>query len=130
MLIKRKLGRGKVRVTFTMPPVEGARQLYLVGDFNNWSVAETPMARAADDSWSVTLTLQAGAKYQYRYYADGQHWHNDWAADGYAPNAFGSENSVLDLEAETAAAEKPEKPEKPASEPKKKAAPRKKAGKA
>ena len=123
MLTKHKLGRGKVRVTFTMPPLEGVKQLNLVGDFNNWSVTETPMAHAADDSWSVALTLAAGTKYQYRYFADGQHWHNDWAADGYAPNAFGSENSLVDLETEAPPAEKP------ASAPKKKSASPKKAAK-
>ncbi len=129
MLNKRKLGRGKVRVTFAMPPLEGVKQLHLVGDFNNWSVTETPMARSADDSWSVALTLATGAKYQYRYFADGEHWHNDWAADSYAPNAFGTENSVVDLETEIAPA-KPPQAEKPASAASKRSAPRKKATKA
>jgi 1,4-alpha-glucan branching enzyme len=123
MLTKRKLGRGKVRVTFTMPPLEGVKQLFLVGDFNNWSVAETPLTRAADESWSVTLTLDAGQDYEYRYYADGQVWHNDWAADGYVPNTFGTENSVVSLPAEA----KPAKPAKPADAAKKKSASRKKA---
>jgi hypothetical protein len=25
---------------------------------------------------------------------DGERWENDWAADAYAPNAFGTEDSV------------------------------------
>jgi 1,4-alpha-glucan branching enzyme len=120
MLTKRKLGQGKVRVTFSMPPLEGVKQLFLVGDFNNWSVAETPVALGADNSWSVTLTLDAGRDYEFRYFADGQVWHNDWAADGYVPNSFGTENSVVSLPAEAKAA-------KPAAAPKKKSAPRKKA---
>jgi 1,4-alpha-glucan branching enzyme len=110
MIAKRKLGKGKVRVTFQMPPIEGVSQLHLVGDFNNWSMTETPMQRAADGSWSAALTLESGRAYQYRYFADGQTWHNDWAADAYVPNAFGSDNCVVSL------AEEP----KPA--PKKKAA--------
>ena len=97
MLTKRKLAKGKVRVTFQMPALEGATQLHLVGDFNNWSMAETPMTQAADGSWSVTLTLDGGRQYQYRYFADGQTWHNDWAADAYAPNTFGSDNGVVNL---------------------------------
>lgn len=120
MLTKRKLGRGKIRVTFTMPPLEGVKQLFLVGDFNNWSVTETPLTRAADNSWSVALTLAAGQDYEYRYFADGQVWHNDWAADTYVPNAFGTENSVVSLPAE-------EKAAKPAEASKKKSASRKKA---
>jgi 1,4-alpha-glucan branching enzyme len=97
MLTKRKLAKGKVRVTFAMPPLEGVSQLNLVGDFNNWSINETPLAQAADGSWSVALTLDGGREYQFRYFADGQTWHNDWQADAYAPNDYGSDNSVVSL---------------------------------
>jgi 1,4-alpha-glucan branching enzyme len=119
MLSKRKLPKGKYRVTFSMPPLEGVTQLHLVGDFNNWSMAETPLQQAADGSWSVALTLDGERKYEYRYFADGQAWHNDWQADAYTPNRFGSNNSVLNLVAE-------EQPAKPKPAPKKKAAPTKK----
>ena len=118
MLIKRKMPKGKYRVTFAMPPLEGVKQLNLVGDFNNWSETETPLEQAADGSWSVALTIEGGRKYQYRYFADGQVWHNDWQADAYAPNRFGSDNSVLNLIAE-------EQPAKPKPAPKKKAATKK-----
>jgi 1,4-alpha-glucan branching enzyme len=97
MFTKRKLGKGKVRVTFQMPPLEGVTQLHLVGDFNNWSVTETPMTLAADGSWSAALTLEGDRAYQYRYFANGQTWHNDGAADAYAPNIFGSDNCVVSL---------------------------------
>jgi 1,4-alpha-glucan branching enzyme len=104
MLSKRKLARGKVRVTFAMPPLEGVMRLNLVGDFNNWSITETPLKKAADGSWSVALTLDGGRQYEYRYLADGQTWHNDWAADAYTPNVHGTDNSVVDLAAEAAPA--------------------------
>jgi len=117
MLTKRKLAKGKVRVTFQMPALEGVTQLHLVGDFNNWSMQETPMTQAADGAWSATLTLEGGRAYQYRYFANGQTWHNDWAADAYAPNTFGSDNCVVSLEEPAEA--------KPA--PKKKTATRRKA---
>src|SRR5690606_35854493 len=81
MLTKRNMGRGKVRVTFNMPPLEGVEQLYLVGDFNNWSITETPMTHNNDGSWTAALTLEKGRTYEYRFLADGQTWHNDWAAD-------------------------------------------------
>ena len=114
MVTKRKLGRGKVRVTFSMPKLEGVKQLFLVGDFNNWSVTETPLARSADNTWSATLTLDAGRDYEFRYFADGQVWHNDWAADGYVANTFGTENSVVSLPPEPKAAvvKAPEAPKK------------------
>ena len=104
MLHKRKLARGKVRVTFSMPALEGASVLFLAGDFNEWSETAAPLARAPDGSWSVSLTLDAGREYQFRYLDDLGAWHNDWAADAYAPNDFGSDNSVLNLKIEAASA--------------------------
>ena len=97
MLTKRKMGRGKVRVTFTMPPIDHVQQLNLVGDFNQWSMDQTPMQQGVDADWSVSLSLDSGHDYQYRYLADGQDWHNDWAADAYLPNEFGTDNSVVSL---------------------------------
>ena len=120
MLAKRNLGRGKVRVTFTMARIEGVKQLFLVGDFNNWSVTETPLTQAADGTWSVALTLEGGRKYEFRYFADNQVWHNDWTADGAVKNAFGTENSVVDLAEEPAAPAQAPAPKK--STPRKKAA--------
>ena len=32
---------------------------------------------------------------QHRYLVDGQMWANDEAADAYAPNEFGSDNSIV-----------------------------------
>jgi len=109
MLTKRKLGKGKIRVTFQMPALEGVTQLHLVGDFNNWSMAETPMMQAADGSWSAVLTLEDNRAYQYRYFANGQTWHNDWEADAYVPNTFGSDNCVVSLVEEAEAKPAPKK---------------------
>ncbi len=112
MLKKRKVAGGKVRVTFAMPATEGVSQLFLSGEFNDWSETATPMTRVADGSWSVTLTLEGGRSYEYRYLADTGDWHNDWAADSYLRNPYGADNSVVDLSADS----------KPARTPRKKAA--------
>ncbi len=34
---------------------------------------------------------------RFRYLLDGERWENDWAADGYVPNPFGSEDSLLEV---------------------------------
>ena len=99
-LSKRKLGRGKVRVTFSMPALPGVTDLALVGDFNNWSITQDPLKSTADGSWSGAVTLDAGKTYQYRYYANGQDWHNDWQADAYLPNEHGSDNCVVSTKAD------------------------------
>jgi 1,4-alpha-glucan branching enzyme len=126
MLRKQNAAGGKVKVTFSRPPLEGVTGLFLVGSFNDWSDTGTPLVRGADGGWSVALTLDAGWAYQYRFRDQDGGWHNDWAADSYVPNEFGSENSVVDLTgaaagpAEPAAAKKtvltpaPKPAEKPA----------------
>ena len=108
MLAKRKIKDGKVRVTFSMPPMEGCDSLSLVGDFNDWSQSATPMERQSDGSWAVRLDLDANRHYHYRYLANGSEWHNDWAADEYLTNPFGSDNSVVVL----TNGEKPPRPRK------------------
>ena len=97
MLAKRKLRNGIVRVTFVMPALDGAESVYLAGDFNNWDQTATPLEKQADGSWSVKLDLEGNRHYHYRYLVNDREWHNDWAADEYAPNAYGSDNSVVVL---------------------------------
>lgn len=94
MITKRPGRDGKVRVTFAMPATIWADTIYVVGDFNGWDQRATPL-RLTDSGWLVTLELDAGKAYQYRYLIDGCEWHNDWQADGYEPNAYGGDNSVV-----------------------------------
>jgi 1,4-alpha-glucan branching enzyme len=86
----------KIKVTFEMPPECGASTVTVVGDFNNWDKAATPMKkRKKDGVFATALTLTAGEVYQFRYWLDGSHWENDWAADDYVPNGYGEDNSVV-----------------------------------
>ena len=85
------------RVTFSMPAEVRANEVYLCGEFNDWNQTSHPLKRRKDDSYSTTLTLETGRRYRYRFLLDGERWENDWEADGYAPNAFGIEDSVLQL---------------------------------
>ncbi len=85
---------GKVRVTFALPSAIWADTIYLVGDFNGWDERATPM-RQTETGWMVTLELDAGCSFQYRYLHNGREWHNDWNADGYEPNSFGGDNSIV-----------------------------------
>jgi 1,4-alpha-glucan branching enzyme len=89
-----------------MPALPGVTNLALVGDFNNWSITANPLTAGPDGAWSGAVTLDAGKTYQYRYYANGQDWHNDWQADGYLPNEHGSDNSVVSTKADSLPAPK------------------------
>ena len=96
MLKKNYSKSGKIcRVTFKYNNSETSEKAALVGDFNNWSLQESPMKKLKDGSFSVTLSLQAGNSYQFRYLLDGNTWVNDTEADSYVPNKFGEENSVI-----------------------------------
>jgi 1,4-alpha-glucan branching enzyme len=89
---------GRVLVTFRLPSSTWAERVNLVGEFNDWDTTATPMVRSrADDEWHVSVELEAGRRYRFRYLVDGQEWLNDWHADDYAENPFGSDDSVVDL---------------------------------
>jgi len=94
-MIAKTLGRpGKIRVTFSLPSAIWADMIFLVGDFNGWDEHATPL-RQTEAGWIVTLELDAGVSFQYRYLHNGNEWHNDWNTDGYAPNVVGGDNSVV-----------------------------------
>jgi 1,4-alpha-glucan branching enzyme len=73
----------KVRVTFAMPAIDACDCLYLVGRFNEWNEGVYRMQRADDGTWSLTLELESGREFQYRFRTnDGR-----WLADPSAPPA-------------------------------------------
>ena len=84
----------KCSVTFRLPAEVGAETAHLCGDFNDWSRTATPMKRLKDGGFSVRLSLDTGKTYRFRYLLNGEVWENDWAADGYLPNDFGSDDSL------------------------------------
>ncbi len=86
------------RVTFELPPTVWAETVSLVGDFNEWNPTSLPMVRGRDEeNWQITLSLQRGREYQFRYLVNGTDWFNDWNADRYVPNPYGGDNSVVVL---------------------------------
>lgn len=87
---------GKVLVTFQLPKGLVADSAHVVGDFNNWDRRLHRLTRSEDDVWQLTLELEHGKTYQFRYLINGATWQNDWHADRYVPNPFGGENSVLE----------------------------------
>ena len=98
MLKKSYSKTGKIcRVTFKYNNPHNVETAALAGEFNNWSLQETPMKRLKDGSFSVTISLQAGTSYQFRYVSDGITWGNDGDADSYLPSEYGEENSVVDV---------------------------------
>ena len=78
-----------VKFVYTAPKAD---KVFLVGDFNGWDTTKTPLSRASDGSWIVTVPLTAG-RHLYGFVVDGS-----WNTDPHAPLApddgFGHANSV------------------------------------
>lgn len=71
-----------------------AASVSLVGDFNDWDAATTPMRPARNGGiWSVTLLLPTG-RHRYAFLVDGSHWLADPSAPR-APDDFGTPSSVV-----------------------------------
>ena len=83
------------RTTFKLSPEILAKTAVLCGDFNNWQSNGKSMKRLKNGGFSVTISLRAKKAYRFRYLLDENRWDNDWNADAYVPNKYGSEDSVV-----------------------------------
>ena len=86
------------KVTFRVPKeaAKAAETVHIVGEFNNWDIYATPMKKLKSGAFTVTLDLDRGREYQFRYLMDETKWENDWQADKYVPTPYGNaENSVV-----------------------------------
>jgi 1,4-alpha-glucan branching enzyme len=96
MLTKEYLKEKPVcKVTFTLPQAVEAESVHLIGDFNNWNPAKAAMKKHKEGHFTLTLNLDKGREYQFRYLVNNTEWHNDWAADKYVANPFNGDNSVV-----------------------------------
>lgn len=88
----------KVTFRVSKEAAKSARNINLVGDFNNWSIVETPMKSLKNGEFTVTVDLETGRAYEFRYIINGMDWENDWKADRYVPSTFADcENSVVEV---------------------------------
>ncbi|HZQ06873.1 MAG TPA: isoamylase early set domain-containing protein [Anaerolineae bacterium] len=90
-----KTKKGTVKVTFELPAGLDAQQAVVVGEFNNWDPAATPMKRKRDGSFSASVNLASGKEYRFKYWLDGQRWENDPQPDRLVANVFGTHDSVI-----------------------------------
>jgi 1,4-alpha-glucan branching enzyme len=74
------------------------KQIFLVGDFNQWHETATPMRQLKNGDFIVALDLEPGREYQFKYYFDRMAWRNDTDADGYIHSDYGNcDNSVVNI---------------------------------
>lgn len=100
MLKKQYLkGKSTCKVTFTLPleAAPNAKEVKLLGDFNDWSWENGAPMKRSKTEYSVTLELKTGNTYEFRYLIDKDTWENDWNADDYAPTSLDVYNSVVEV---------------------------------
>ncbi len=90
-------GGATCQVTFELPAQVAAQAVCLCGEFNAWDPSAHSMEPQADGSFTLTLALEPGRAYRFRYLLDGVRWENDWAADDYVPNPYGSDDSLVQV---------------------------------
>jgi len=73
-----------------------ASEVYLVGDFNDWSTTLHRPRKYKDGTWRKKLPLKPG-RYEYLFLVDGEWW-TDPENPQRTTNPFGSENSVITIE--------------------------------
>ncbi len=73
-----------------------AKEVFLVGEFNNWDPTAYRMRRFKDGIFKKSVQLKPG-RYEYLFLVDGQWW-TDPANELRTPNPFGTENSVIEVQ--------------------------------
>lgn len=90
---------GRLQARATVKPVNflcllpQAKEVFLVGDFNDWNPTSLPMKRHFDGSWQLSVPLSHGS-HLYQFLADGQRV-NDPRAQGLARNELGEKVSMI-----------------------------------
>jgi 1,4-alpha-glucan branching enzyme len=92
MLKRRRNASGKVKVTFALP--DSGECVSVVGDFNGWDPWVSPLRRRSNGTRSVTVALDRGRPYTFRYLSGGQFF-DEAEADEWPPNGYGGTHSVI-----------------------------------
>lgn len=85
------------KVTFRLNKkvAQGAHQVAIAGDFNDWQTQTTPMKPLKNGDFTATVLLKPGREYQYRYVVDGRHWVTDSGADKVKRCDFANDNNSV-----------------------------------
>lgn len=72
-----------------------AKMVNLAGNFNKWDTQALCAKKDSKGNWKVKLSLKPG-RYEYKFLVDGS-WINDPKCTACVPNAFGTENCVVEI---------------------------------
>jgi hypothetical protein len=71
-----------------------AASVALVGDFNDWDPARTPLRTSREGLWETVVPLAPG-RYRYAFLVNGRDWRADPAAPAALDDEFGTPSSVV-----------------------------------
>jgi 5'-AMP-activated protein kinase regulatory beta subunit len=92
--IKSKQKIKRRRATFSFESSD-AKEVILMGDFNNWSKNKHPMKNNGNGMWNKSVMIPPG-RYEYKFLVDRQ-WKEDPQNDQTCLNCFGTYNNVFNL---------------------------------
>jgi len=91
-MVKKDSRKGTIR--FSFKPMYPVSDCQVAGDFNNWQPVQ--MVKTRTGQFAVEVKLPPGT-HQYKFILDGQ-WMADPDNNTYVSNAYGTVNSVLQVE--------------------------------
>jgi len=71
-----------------------AKDICIIGSFNNWEAGANPMRKSADGRWTTRVTLTPG-RYPYKFLIDRISKITDPGSTTIEPDGFGGFNSIL-----------------------------------
>ena len=85
------------KVTFKLKSdaAKDAKKANVLGDFNAWNPKKGKMKKLKNGDFTLTLDLDSGQEYEFRYLVAGKIWENDDAADKYVPTGVDYEENCV-----------------------------------
>ena len=94
MLIKKFFKtKDEAEITFEFTR-DDVTSVSLCGDFSDWQPVSMKFNKK-EKSFRTKIRLPKGENFHFRYLINESEWENDYEADAYLPNGFGTDNSVV-----------------------------------
>lgn len=95
MIKKAKTKNELTKITFILPGDHTYGRVFLVGDFNNWDGSGHQFIKRSNNTYSVSIAVEPGREFEFRYLAEDGRWINEEFCDGYRTNEYGTENCLV-----------------------------------
>ena len=84
------------RVTFALPVELADQPISVVGEFNGWDPFAHPLKRRSNGTRSVSVELETGRSYRFKYLAADGSWFTDPDAES-VDNGHGDVDSIISV---------------------------------